>query len=193
MALDSKGFQQRIQRISELVNQLEAAGDPALRASAKELVQSLMDLHGGGLERIMEITFQAGQDGASIIDDLGRDPLVGPLLILYGLHPEPMESRLAKALERITPQLRRHGSEVEVLGIADGTVRLRIEVGANSCGSTAKTVQAIVEEAIYDAAPDIASLIIEGAEGKAASGFVALDALLASPANPTVMTTESGD
>ena len=189
---DSKEFQQRIQRISDLVRQFEGAGDPALRAAGKELVQLLMELHGTGLERMLEIIFQSGDSGPRIIDDLGRDPLVSSLLILYGLHPEDLESRITKAVERISPQLRKHGSAVEVLGIEAGVVRLRIEVGEHSCGSTAKTVQTIVEDAIYDAAPDVASLTIEGAEGRTASGFVALEALLGADANPG-MTMTRGD
>jgi Fe-S cluster biogenesis protein NfuA len=178
MVPESKEFQQRIQRVSDLVRQFEDATDPALRAAAKELVQLLMELHGTGLERMMEITFKSGDAGVRIIDELGRDPLVGSLLILYGLHPEDLESRVLKTLERIAPQLRKRGSAVEVLGIEAGAVHLRLQIGEHSCGSTAKTVQTIVEQAVYEAAPDVASLTIEGADGKAASGFVALEALL---------------
>jgi Fe-S cluster biogenesis protein NfuA len=191
---DSKEFQQRIQRIGDLVRQFESAGDPALRAAARELVQLLMELHGTGLERIMEITFQSGDDGPRIIDELGRDPLVSSLLILYGLHPEDLESRVSKALERIGPQLRKHGSGVEVLATEAGAVRLRVEVGEHSCASTARTVQMIVEQAVYDAAPDVTSLTIEGAGGKAASGFVSLDALLGAHTHPVMaITRDSGD
>lgn len=191
---DSKEFQQRIQRIGELVRLFEGAADPALRAAAKELVQLLMDLHGAGLEKMMEITFQSGDTGPRIIDDLGRDPLVSSLLILYGLHPEYLESRITRALERVGPQLRKHGSSVEIVGIEAGAVRLRIEVGEHSCGSTAKSVQMIVEQAVYDAAPDVVSLTVEGTDGKAASGFVALEALLGDHTNPAMtMTRDSGD
>jgi len=191
---DSREFQQRIQRISDLVRQFEGERDPALRASAKELIQLLMELHGTGLEKIMEIAFESGENGPRIVDDLGRDPLVSSLLILYGLHPETIESRVSKALEGVGPKLRKHESAVELLGMEAGAVRLRIEVGEHSCGSTAKTVQAIVEQAIYDSAPDVASLTIEGADGKAASGFVALEALLGSRTSPAVaMVRDSGD
>lgn len=191
---DSKEFQQRIERIGDLVRQLEEVGDPALRATAKELVQLLMDLHGTALEKMMEIVFQSGEEGARIIDRLGCDSLVSSLLILYGLHPEDLQTRVLKALQRVGPQLRKHGSTVEVLSIDEGTVRLRIEVGEHSCGSTAKTVQAIVEAALSDAAPDVTSLTFEGTDGKAASGFVALEALMGGRDNPAMATIRnSGD
>jgi hypothetical protein len=61
-----------------------------------------------------------------------------------------------------------------------GAIRLRVETGAHTCGSTGKTVQASLEGAIYDAAPDLSSLMIEGLEEKPASGFVALDKLTGS-------------
>jgi hypothetical protein len=42
-------------------------------------------------------------------------------------------------------------------------------------------VQAILEGVMYDAAPDLTALVIEGFEEKPASGFVALDKLMAGP------------
>ncbi len=175
---DEKDFQRRTQRVSELVRQIEEIGDPATQATSRELVQLLMELHGAGLEKMMEIVFQAGDHGAHIIDEFGRTPLVGSLLILYGLHPDDLRTRVAKALERIQPSLRKQGSDVALLAIDEGVVRLRIETGGHACGSTIKTIRSTVEEAMYEAAPDIQSLVIEGLEEQAASGFVALDKLI---------------
>jgi hypothetical protein len=47
-----------------------------------------------------------------------------------------------------------------------------------------KPCRADLEGAIYDAAPDLTSLAIEGLEEKSASGFVALDKLMTAPALP---------
>jgi Fe-S cluster biogenesis protein NfuA len=112
-----------------------------------------------------------------MIDRLGRDSLVSSVLILYGLHPEDLETRAVKAVDRIRPQLRKQGCEVELFSVNEGAIRLRVETGSHTCGSTAKTVESTLESAIYDAAPDLASLVIEGLEEKPASGFVALDKL----------------
>lgn len=184
---DDKDFRERVQRIGVLVQEIEEIADPALRASVKQLVQSLMDLHGAALERAMEILSVAGEAGMNLIDQLGRDPMVGSVLVLYGLHPEVLDSRVLKAVERVKPQLRKQGCEVELLGLSEGIVRLRVQTGEHTCGSTAKTVQATLEGAIYDAAPDIVSLTIEGLDGKAASGFVALDKLIGSAAGSHVL------
>jgi Fe-S cluster biogenesis protein NfuA len=178
---DSKDFREDMQRIGGLVQELEEIADPAVRAATKGLVQSLMDLHGAALEKVLDIVAEAGDPGMNIIDRLGRDALVSSVLILYGLHPEDLETRVMKAVDRVRPQLRKQGCEVEILGANDGAIRLRVETGSHTCGSTAKTAQATLEGAVYDAAPDLASLVIEGFEEKPASGFVALDKLIGSP------------
>ena len=60
-------------------------------------MQSLMDLHGAALEKALDIVAEAGEPGMSIIDRLGRDPLVSSVLILYGLHPEDLETRVSES------------------------------------------------------------------------------------------------
>lgn len=177
---EARDFREDMQRIGGLVEEIEQIADPAVRAAAKSLVQSLMDLHGAALEKTLDIVADAGEPGIGIIDRLGRDSLVSSVLILYGLHPEDIETRVTKAVDRIRPQLRKQGCEVEVIENRGGAIRLRVETGAHTCGSTGKTVQASLEGAIYDAAPDLSSLMIEGLEEKPASGFVALDKLTGS-------------
>src|ERR1700676_413209 len=115
-----KDFREEVQRIGGLVQEIESIADPAVRAATKNLVQSLMDLHGAALENALEIVAEAGEPGMAIIDRLGRDPLVSSVLILYGLHPEELEGRVVKAVDRIRPQLRKQGCEVELLGVNNG-------------------------------------------------------------------------
>ena len=80
-----------------------------------------------------------------------------------------------QALEKARSRLRAHDGEVELLSIQDGAVRLRLQANGHGCGSTAQALKETVEEAIYQAAPDITALIIEGAEDK--QGFVPLEML----------------
>ena len=181
-----QGFSGRHRADRRAGQEIEAIADPAVRAATKGLIQSVMDLHGAAWEKALDIVSEAGEPGMGIIDRLGRDSLVSGLLILYGLHPEDLETRVRKAVDRVRPQLRKQGWEVEVLDITEGRVRLRVETGSHTCGSTAKTVETTLEGAIYDAAPDMTSLVIEGLEEKPSSGFVALDQLMAGPAGSQV-------
>jgi Fe-S cluster biogenesis protein NfuA len=189
---ERRGFREDMKRIGTLVQEIETIADPSVRAATKALVQSLMDLHGAALEKALDIVADAGDQGIAIIDRMGRDALVSSVLILYGLHPEDLEARVTKAVERVRPQLRKQGCEIELLAVNEGAVQMRVEIGSHTCGSTAKTLQAILEGAIYDAAPDLTSLVIEGFEEKPASGFVALDKLIGA-APPISLEPQAGD
>ena len=117
----------------------------------------------------------APDGGEKMIQKLGRDELVSSLLILYGLHPESLEARLAQALDKVRLKLRTHDGEVELLSLQDGAVRLRLEARGHGCGSTPQALKEIVENALYQGVPDMTSLVIEGAEEK--QGFVPLGML----------------
>ena len=176
--MEEKDFQQRIQKIEALVRRIETLADAEARASALALFQAVMDLHGAAVERMMEIVFDAGDTGRKIIDKFGGDDLVGSLLLLYGLHPLDLEARVTNALNRLRPSLQSHGGNVELLSVGDGVVRVRLEKSSNGCGSTAQALKQAVEEAIYDAAPDITSLEVEGGmEPAFSTGLVQLAGL----------------
>jgi Fe-S cluster biogenesis protein NfuA len=103
--------------------------------------------------------------------------MVSSLLVLYGLHPDGLETRVRRAVERLEPKLRRDGAVIELLDMREGAVRIRVTPGAHTCGSTTKALQGSVEDAIYEAAPDIVSLTIEGLDGPPANSFVSLETL----------------
>jgi Fe-S cluster biogenesis protein NfuA/nitrite reductase/ring-hydroxylating ferredoxin subunit len=161
--LEEQAFQKGMQQIEGLLNTIETIADPAVRASAEELIQKLLDLHGAGIERMMEIVADGGAPGDAIIDSLARDDLVGSLLLLYGLHPLDIETRVQQALEKVRPYLGSHGGNVELRGItSDGVVQLRLQGSCHGCPSSAMTLKLAIEEAIYVAAPDVTALEVEG-------------------------------
>lgn len=157
-----KEFQQRLQKIDELMREIESSADPKVRAGAAELMQTLMEMHGAAVEKMLDIVYGSGPQGGVIIDDLAADPTVESLLLLYGLHPLDQDTRVMQALEKAGVALKAHGAEIELLAMEDGTVSLRLS-GANGggCGSSVATLRTVVEEAIYENAPDITSLQIE--------------------------------
>jgi Fe-S cluster biogenesis protein NfuA len=171
-------LQQQLASIEDLLSKVESTADPSLRASVRELVELVMNLHGAGLSRMLEFARAAGEPGEALAQKMGRDELVGSLLVLHGQHPLSLEARAAEALDRARVRLRPHGGEVELLSIEDGAIHLRLQSKGEGCGSTAQSMKEIVEAAVYQAAPDLTSLIIEGAEEK--QGFVPLEMLLTS-------------
>ena len=60
-------------------------------------------------------------------------------------------------------------------------LQLRLHTSGHACGSTTKNLKAIVEEAIYEMAPDLTSLAILEPEDEPSSGFVPLQSLLKHP------------
>lgn len=151
--------------IEQLIRQVEMVADPALKATVRKLVQLLLDLHASGLERILEIV----SSSAGVIDRLVNDETVNSLLLLHDLHPVAFHERVSSALEKLRPYLRSYGAAVDLLGIDDGVIRLRTNGAGHGC------VKSAIEDAIYDAAPDLAGLVMQ--EQGASSGFVPLEAL----------------
>src|SRR5690242_2686537 len=173
----SQAFSEQIGRIEGLVHEIESTADPAVRATAKELVQSVMDLHGAGIERIMEIVSKAGDAGTGIARLLAADELVSSLLVLYDLHPEDFSSRVQRGVEKAQQSLNRHGASLTVLAVGDKTVHLRIQTSAHTCGSTAVQLQSIARGALFETVPDAVDVVIDPADEQQASGFVPLESL----------------
>jgi Fe-S cluster biogenesis protein NfuA len=102
-----------------------------------------------------------------------EDELVAHLLLLHGLHPVPVRQRVSGALDEVRPYLMAHGGGVELVGVDEGVVRLRLEGACNGCPSSALTLKSAVEEAIHKAAPDIERIEAEGAT--APSGLLQIE------------------
>jgi Fe-S cluster biogenesis protein NfuA len=175
-------FQKRLQSIEELLSTVEAAADPNLRSKMRDLVQALMDLHGAGLERALELIGETDA-GSAIVSKLGRDELVGSLLVLYGLHPMNLEARIDQGLERARRLIHARQGEIDVLSLDGGCLRLRVRAEGHGCGSTSAALKEIVEAAVYEAAPDIAMLVVESEDEK--QTFVPLAMLKRAPAAAT--------
>jgi Fe-S cluster biogenesis protein NfuA len=172
MHFDRKEFQRQTQKIERLLNTIESTSDPHLRTVAVELMQSVMELHSAGLERMMEVIFEAGVPGSEIIERFAGDELASGLLLLYDLHPLTMETRIAQAVEGVRPFLQSHGGNVELLDVKEGLVRLRLTGSCRSCPSSTETLKLAIEKAIYEAAPDVTAIIAEAPESAPANGLV---------------------
>src|SRR5258708_20249526 len=153
MAQDT-ALQKQIRRIGEMGGRLEAADDPNARAIAKELLESLMALHGAGLERILELASEASEAGETIIQKCGRDQLVSSLLLLYGLHPEDLRTRLTRALDESRSYLESHAASAELVSISgDGAVTLRLQLKSNGCRSSPSSAETNLQGAPPHAPP----------------------------------------
>jgi Fe-S cluster biogenesis protein NfuA len=148
--MDDLQARECVARIEALLEQLEHSDE------AMELVQALLDLYGEGLGRIV-----AHDPG--VMTALAGDEVVSHLLLLHELHPVPLEERVVGALEELRPYMDSHGGGVELLGVEDSVVRLRLEGTCNGCPSSTATLRHAIEDAIQRVAPDIEEIRAEGA------------------------------
>jgi Fe-S cluster biogenesis protein NfuA len=148
-------------RLEQLLERLEDL-PPAARDTATETTATLLALYGEALARI------AARVPA---DALAGDELVAHLLMVHGLHPVPVEQRVEGALEEVRPYLRSHGGEVELLGVRDGVVRLRLRGSCSGCPSSRTTLELAVDEAVRRAAPEVEAIDAEDGEPAAPAGL----------------------
>jgi Fe-S cluster biogenesis protein NfuA len=147
-------------RIERLLDELAACADPKPRAIAEELIRQVTELYGAGLARVLEL---AEELSPSLGDRLASDELIGSLLVLHGLHPATLESRVERALEAVRPVLGAHKGDVELVDIdaAANAVKLRLLGSCDGCPSSTITLQMAVEKAILEAAPEIEIIDVE--------------------------------
>jgi Fe-S cluster biogenesis protein NfuA/nitrite reductase/ring-hydroxylating ferredoxin subunit len=143
-------------RVQELTAQVEALADPQARACAEELAAAVVQLYGEGLERIFAAVDEETRT------QLAEDGVVASLMLIHGLYPVSLETRVQAALDSVRPYMDSHGGNVELLGIEDGIARLRLEGSCSGCAASQSTMELAIERALEEAAPDLRGLDVEG-------------------------------
>jgi Fe-S cluster biogenesis protein NfuA len=152
---------QQAKRLQELLEQAEALPNPAARVLVQQCLESLLAFYGDGLARILEVVHAAETEGRSAMDSLVHDPAVSGLLLIHGLHPVELETRLRSALEKVRPYMERHGGNVELLGLENGQARLRLQGTCKTCSASTVTLELAVRSALQEACPDLAGFTVE--------------------------------
>jgi hypothetical protein len=157
------GFPERMRRIETLVAELEQCADPATQARSRALVQAVLELHGAGLARLLQVTSEQGEAGRALAESFLRDELLSSLLLLHDLHPHDLATRAGAALDRVRAQLGAQGCKVELIEAGGGVVRVRMERTTRKHGSSVEGLRAVVLEALSAAAPDAEAIEVEAA------------------------------
>ncbi|MFI2280053.1 NifU family protein [Nocardia beijingensis] len=167
--LDDSRWREAGDRIETLL-EASSAGGALARERAEQLVRELVGLYGAGLTRVIELLDDAA------VERLARDDLVASLLLVHGLHPHDVTTRVANALDSVRPYLGSHGGDVHLVDIADGVVRLELAGSCKSCPSSSVTLELAVEDAVRAAAPEIESIEVVAARTESA-GVISADSL----------------
>ena len=143
-------------RVQELTARVEALPDQDARETADALAGAIVQLYGEGLERIF------GALDPALVAELSRDGVVASLMLIHGLYPVDLETRVLEALDSVRPYMESHGGNVELLGIEDGVARLRLQGSCSSCAASQSTLELAVERALEETAPDLLGIDVEG-------------------------------
>ena len=161
---------QLVQRIQDLQERLQDAGDSATREVADQLVSAVVQMYGAGLERIVELLAGAGEAGREIASSLSDDELVATLLLIHDLHPVPLEDRVRVALDSVRPYMESHGGNVELLSVQDGVATIHLRGSCSDCAASAVTLELAIKQALEEAAPDLEGLEVLGVAAQTTGG-----------------------
>jgi len=147
-----------VERFQELVARLESIDDLEARGMAEDLIGTMLELYGDGLERIVH----ALEAAPEVRDELAQDGVVASLLLIHGLFPVPLAERVEAALESVRPYMESHGGGVELVRLEDGVAHLRLRGSCDGCHASASTLELAIKEALDEAAPDLDGIEVEG-------------------------------
>lgn len=162
MAMASDHSEALIERVQELTAQLEELGDFQSRAIADELVASIMQLYGAGLERIVAALDEPGASAADVKARMVEDGVVASLLVIHDLYPIDLETRVREALDSVRPYMESHGGDIEIVGLEDGVARLKLVGHCRGCPASEATLELAIKTALEEHAPDLAGLEVDG-------------------------------
>jgi Fe-S cluster biogenesis protein NfuA len=189
MATEHQAPEELVERVQELLGSLDEIADPVAQSRVQELIGTVLELYGAGLERILGILEDAGDPALPIRNALLDDGIVASLLLIHGLYPISLEERVTQALDSMRPFLASHGGNVELVSVEEGVARLRLQGSCDGCPSSAATLEHALKEAIEEAAPDLLGLEVEGVVGleeKAADGPPGLSLPMVQVGAPTL-------
>ena len=132
------------ERIEQLLEEVHGMVSPP----AAERIDELVRLDRRAVRRRTRADHRRAADHGRRRRDARRacadDPLIASLLVVHGLHPDGLATRVERALERVRPYLGSHGGDVDAARHrrSDGVVRLRMEGSCDGCPSSSGDRQA---------------------------------------------------
>ena len=130
----------RLTRLDDLLGQVEATPGPAGEV-ALAAVSELTRVYGEALARVSGYAAET----PGVLDAFVRDELVGHLLVLHGIHPEPVRRRVARAVDELRPAVTERGGTVELTHVDRDVATVTLSMGG--CGSTVDGFRKAVREA----------------------------------------------
>ncbi len=154
------GFDDVLQRLEELLGEIEALDDP-VREQVFELLDGIDAMHRMALGRLGQTL-----EPETLEQLRGADPAVGWLFDAYAVGIDERAAADA-ALESVRPYIESHGGSVDVLGAEAGVVQLKLSGACSGCTASAVTLREGVEEALRDNFAGFRAMEVEEDDGPA--------------------------
>ena len=146
--------------------------EPGQQAVLSAIKAGIEELNAAAFRRLIR-ALKSDEAAASALRAAVRDPLVYQVLLFHALVKEPLEHRVARALDDVRPFLKTHGGDVELVAVKfPDTVEVRLVGSCQSCPSSGETLSEGVEKAIKALCPEITTVtrVSRGAPEASAGG-----------------------
>lgn len=173
--LDDRAVRALLAELNEQLAQLETTPGP-VGELALTAVSGLAEIYSQALARTLDLADPA------LVERMLGDELIGHLLALHGIHPEPVAARVTRVIEGLRAALSGQGGTIELDGIDDAMAIVRVSVGGR--GSISADIEHAVRRAMLAAVPELAGVAIVPVERPSPVTFVPLDALIRTATSP---------
>jgi nitrite reductase/ring-hydroxylating ferredoxin subunit/Fe-S cluster biogenesis protein NfuA len=152
-------FQHLLEWLGTGLERMEGIEDERTREEVFALLEGIDVLHRQALGRLLDLVTELG--GSGLAERVSQDPVVRTLLEMYDLPEADERTQVERALEGVYPYFESHGGKLEVLGVEEGRVRVRLSGSCEGCPGTATTLERVVEEALRERFPGFRELVAE--------------------------------
>lgn len=156
--MDPSELQELSAQLDTILEGIQERAEPEVAAAVAELMEGVQRVHAEGLRKIAELLTEQPELFERALDE----PVVSNLFFLYDLAVVDPEERVREALESARVMAGSHGGELEVLGVEEGRVRLRIDWTHDSVSRESETLRNGIEWALRERLPGFREVEIEG-------------------------------
>ena len=152
----SEALQELLQMLDERIRALEQLPDEEIRDQVFTMLQLIDRVHRGGIQKIAERL-----KDTELWNGLIDDPAVAVLMDLYGAIELDEVTQVEQTLDMVRPYIESHGGKLELLGVDNGEVQVRMSGSCENCSGTSATIKHGIEAALEEGFADFKSLHVE--------------------------------